>query len=227
MKMKNKLIVFDIDDTLYNEIDYVKSGYKVLSKYIEEKYHLDNIYNKLMELFQISSKNIFNRLFDELNVKYTSEEISFLVEMFRNHEPDIKLSQDIIETLNILKKNYKLAIVSDGNYNTQYLKCKSLNLNQYFDKIILTGKYGKDYEKPSRKAFDMLSDIFNVELKNMYYIGDNPNKDFYISKYGIKTIRYYNKQGIYYNDDYRNGICEDYRINKIDEIKLLIDSENK
>ena len=45
--MKNKLIVFDIDDTLYNEIDYVESGYKVVSKYIEKKYNKKNIYNKL------------------------------------------------------------------------------------------------------------------------------------------------------------------------------------
>ena len=36
-----KAIIFDLDDTLISEKEYIKSGYKAVSKYIEEKYRLD------------------------------------------------------------------------------------------------------------------------------------------------------------------------------------------
>ena len=220
--MKNKLIVFDIDDTLYNEIDYVKSGYKEVSKYIEKKYNKKNVYKMLMSLFDTSSKNVFNRLFDDLKIEYSNEDIMFLVNTYRNHKPKIKLARETISVINELKNNYKLAIVSDGNYNTQKAKCNSLELDKYFDMIILTDEYGKDYWKPSRKAFDLLSNEFHVRLSDMYYIGDNPNKDFYISKYGINTIRYYNKNGIYYNSEYKENIKEKHRIDNLNEIKKII-----
>lgn len=216
--MKNKLIIFDIDDTLYNEIDYVKSGYKVISRYIEKKYNKKDIYKTLMSLFNTSSKNVFNRLFDKLNISYTKDDIMHLVDLFRNHVPDIKMNKETINALIELRKNYKLAIVSDGNYNTQKLKCDSLNLERYFDEVILTDKYGKEYWKPNKKAFEVLNSKFNISYENMFYVGDNPNKDFYISVYGINTIRLYNKKGIYYNDKYKDDIKEKYCINNIVDI---------
>ena len=225
--MKNKLIVFDIDDTLYNEIDYVKSGYKKVSEYIENKYNQKNIYDELINLFNKSSKLVFNRLLDKLSINYTDCDIKYLVDLYQNHKPNIVLSQEVINTLNELKKEYKLAIVSDGNYNTQYLKCQALKLDKYFDEIILTSKYGKDYYKPSRKSFDLLSSKYGIDLSEMYYVADNPNKDFYISKYGIKTVRYYNKLGIYYNDEYLDNIQEDYSINYIGQIKEILQSVKK
>lgn len=216
--MKNKLIIFDIDDTLYNEIDYVKSGYKVVSSYLEKKYKLNNLYDKMMELFNKSSKNVFNRLLDAMKIEYSKDDIVFLVDLYRNHKPDIKLSDDAIKTLKELKKKYMLAIVSDGNYSTQKLKCDALGLDEYFDKIILTDKYGKEYWKPSRKPFDILSKEFGLSLNDMYYVGDNPNKDFYLSTYGINTIRLYNKDGIYYNENYKEKIREQYKIYRIDSL---------
>lgn len=220
--MKNKLIIFDIDDTLYNEIDYVKSGYLVVSKYIEDKYNLHNIYDDMMELFNSSHKNVFNRLLDKYEIDYSIDDIMLLVNLYRNHKPSIALTNHVVGVLEELKKYYILAIVSDGNYNTQLLKVRSLGLKKYFDEIILTDKYGKEYWKPNKLVFDMLSKKFNISLSEMYYVGDNPNKDFYLSKYGIKTIRLYNKNGIYINDQYLENIKENYDIYDIKDILNIV-----
>ena len=85
--------------------------------------------------------------------------------------------------------------------------------------------YGEDFTKPNRNAFDMLSNKYDININNIYYIGDNPNKDFYISKYGIKTIRYMNKNGIYYCDEYKDNIKEMYRISRLEEIINIIKGE--
>ena len=223
--MKSKLIIFDIDDTLYNEIDYVKSGYKFVSKYIEEKYNKKNIYNLLLELFKESPRNVFNRLFEKLNIDYKNDDIMYLVNLYRNHMPNIRMSIETINVLEKLRKKYNLAVVSDGNYNTQKMKCEALGLSDYFDKIILTDKYGKEYWKPNKKAFELLKDEFDIDYEEMLYIGDNPNKDFYLSVYGIKTVRLYNKKGIYYYDGYKDSIKEICSINVLNDILDVLKNE--
>lgn len=220
--MRNKIIVFDIDDTLYNEIDYVKSGFKEVEKFIEEKYKIKNTFEDLITLFKESPKNVFNRFFELHDISYTNEEILNIIDIYHKHSPIINLSENVIDTLKELKNNYILAVVSDGNYKVQEKKCRALNLGSYFEKIILTDKLGKEYWKPSKLPFEILSKDFNIDLEKMFYVGDNPNKDFYISQYGIKTIRYYNKNGIYYNDDYKDGIKENYKINNIRELIALL-----
>ena len=48
--MKNKYIIFDLDDTLYYEIDYLKSAYQeIASRICKEDNHL---YNKMLKLYQ-------------------------------------------------------------------------------------------------------------------------------------------------------------------------------
>lgn len=221
--MSNVILAFDIDDTLYNEIDYVKSGFEEVSKYIEHEYQVNKVFDLLLKLFEESPKNVFNRLFEMLNIPYNDEEIKNLVYIYHKHKPRISLSDDIKDTLIDLKKDYILAIVSDGNYEVQEMKCQVLNLNYYFDKIYLTDEFGKDFWKPNTYIFDKLISEYNIQKENLFYIGDNPNKDFYISKYGFKTVRYYNDKGLYYNSEYKDDIKEDYRIYSLKELPDLID----
>ena len=47
------IIVFDLDDTLYEETTYVKGGFTAVANYLFQTYHLDNpekISNKLYEI---------------------------------------------------------------------------------------------------------------------------------------------------------------------------------
>ena len=93
----------------------------------------------------------------------------------------------------------------------------------FFNAIVLTDRYGKDYWKPSRKPFDILSNKFGIKLNDMYYVGDNPAKDFYLSIYGINTVRFYNPNGVHFAEKYKDNIVEKYRIDKISGIIELLD----
>ena len=39
--LKNLCVVFDLDDTLYNEIDFIKSGYSHIKNYLNNIYNLN------------------------------------------------------------------------------------------------------------------------------------------------------------------------------------------
>lgn len=49
--MMIKAIVFDMDDTLYKEKDYVVSGFKAVDDWIKEKYKKTGFYNIAIQLF--------------------------------------------------------------------------------------------------------------------------------------------------------------------------------
>lgn len=223
-----KAVIFDLDDTLISEMDYVKSGYKVIAKKIKERYNLEigeqEIYCSLMNLFDENSKNVFNRLLDEYKLSYNKDYIIELVNCYRNHIPDIKFFDDVIPCLKDLRKqNIKLGIISDGYKMTQRNKLKVLDVEKLFDKIILTDELGKDYWKPSTKAFEIIRKIFDVQYDEMVYIGDNPKKDFYIKKdCPINTIRIYRKNTVYENEQYLDNIKEDISIKDLAELEMRI-----
>lgn len=220
-----KLVIFDLDDTLISEAEYVKSGYKVVSKYLEDKFILNSsdVFNKLWSYFQNKEKNTFNKLLEECNISYTQEDILSLVNVYRNHKPNIDFFDDVEPFLYELKeKNIHTGIISDGYYNGQKAKLEALNAYNKFDYIILTDELGKEFWKPNPKAFEMMMEKFNVKPEEVIYIGDNPKKDFAIKKImPITTVRMKRNNSIYDNEDYLDDIKEDVLVNNLNELLIL------
>lgn len=82
---------------------------------------------------------------------------------------------------------------------------------------------GREYWKPHPKAFEILKEKFDVEFNEMAYVGDNPEKDFYISKIiPVKTVRIYREDGVYKNNYYLNNIKENYSIQNLHELIMKL-----
>jgi len=190
----NKVIVFDMDDTLYFELDFVKSGFQAVSNYVMEKHNIPSsqIFCELMNDFVTngSGKNL-----NVLCEKYHKINLKEIIDIYRFHKPNIKLPIDSKFVLMELKRiGFKLALLTDGHEKTQLHKIQSLDLEQYIDFIIRTGVYGTP--KPAINCFEMIQEKFpNCEYT---YIADNPKKDFIApQKLGWKSIRIVNANGIY------------------------------
>ncbi len=222
-----KVIVFDLDDTLINEIEYIKSGYKHLSAIIKQKYGLKEsyVYDKLYNLFKTQPKNVFDRFLKEEKISFEKKDVLYLVEEYRSHFPVIELSSNKISLLEeIRKKGYGLAIITDGYQEAQKNKVIALNLEKYIDKIIITDELGRKYWKPHPKAYKKVKEYFDIRFEEMLYVGDNPEKDFYIkSVYPIHTVRYHNIKGVYNNADYYKEVKEDYSIKNLNELFKIIE----
>ena len=219
-----KAVVFDLDDTLISEYDYIKSGYTVIAKKIKNDFNIEKetseIYNLMLNIFKKDSRNVFNTLLNELNVEYDENYIKELVKVYREHIPSINFFDDVIPCIEKLKENgIKLGIITDGYIITQKNKLKILNAYELFDKIIITDELGKEFWKPNPRPFEMMKEYFNIEYEEMMYVGDNPKKDFYIKKYyPVKTTRINRKNAIYFNIEYLENINEDISIINLKEI---------
>jgi len=205
------IVVFDLDDTLYDEIDFVKSGFKEVSKYLKN----DKYYDFMIEEFNKNgSGKVFNKLIDKFNLDISLQK---LIEVYRFHKPNIILPDDTLTLLNYAQ-NFQTALVSDGHYITQQNKFNILGLDQYISYPVITDFYHT--KKPELKPFKMVMENFK-DKKDFVYISDNPKKDFIApNELGWRSIRYKNPNGIY--KDYVNNATYEVK-NRLDVIEILKD----
>lgn len=217
-----KAVIFDLDDTLISEREYIKSGFNVVAEVLSEKYQLlqEDVFLKLMSLFQESPKNVFNRLLDFYQIDYTTEEIKELIVSYRHHLPNISLYEDAKFILNELsEKSLKLGVITDGYQVTQRNKLLSLDIDSYFDAIIVTDELGREFWKPHARSYELIKEQLGVEFNEMIYIGDNVSKDFVTAKkLGMKTIHIKRDEGVYIDLKYDEDYQADYEINSLEQL---------
>ncbi len=186
-----KAVIFDLDDTLFPEMQYVQSGFKAVAAQLECDFGV-NCYDTMLELFAADGKDVYNRTLDNLGVSYDREYIAKLVSIYREHEPlYLQFYPDVLPFINELKsRGISIGIITDGRVDGQKKKLNALGCYSLFDSIIITdGLGGEIYRKPSDKAFKIMCDKLKVGLNETAYIGDNPAKDFYVGMQGVFTVR--------------------------------------
>ncbi|KOC31910.1 HAD family hydrolase [Clostridium botulinum] len=219
-----KALIFDLDDTLYNERNYVFGAFKEVCKYLSYKYSLNELqlYDDILNVFNKEGRGkIFNIICDRYNL---NEDIKKLVHIYRNSKPKLDLYDDAKKILEWCRNSgFKLGIITDGCSKVQWNKIKSLKLENIVDKIIVTDDFGKEYWKPHKRSYVEISKYLNVEYKECAYIGDNSNKDFVGCKeLGINTVRIIRKQGDHMQTFLSKEYEADKNINNLTEIKEII-----
>lgn len=221
-----KAVIFDLDDTLISEIEYIKSGYNHIAAIIEGRLKINKkqVFDDLLSLFRENPQNVFNRLYEKYHIEYSNEMILDLVKEYRGHYPNIQFYNDVLLCLDGLKRlGIKTGIITDGYAITQHQKLRAVEANKYFDVIIVTDELGRDYWKPHPKAFELIREKLKVNFDEMIYIGDNPEKDFYIKTiYPIKAIRIVRKDIVHSSKIYHKSIEEDYRIESLEELNKYL-----
>jgi len=176
-------VIFDLDDTLYDELQYCKSGFRAVAESLVEKkgasFDAERIFETLNEQFRSGDRTkIFNAALERLNIGYDRQLIAELVRVYRNHRPQINLPQDAGTTLEKLSKDYRLAMLTDGFMPAQRLKVEALKIARYFECIIYTEELGREYWKPSQTGFKRLLEKMQITADSAAYIADNVEKDF-------------------------------------------------
>lgn len=177
--MKDKALVLDLDDTLYAELDFLKSAYQFIAKKLQPENHTV-LYERLLELYS-SGANVFDVLLNE----YPQLNKTQLFDWYRFHEPTITLYNGVMEILQVVKNDYRLAIITDGRSKTQRNKIQALGLMNYIEKIVISEEIGS--EKPNHANY--LTVEQSLSCIEYIYVGDNLKKDFVTpNKLGWKTI---------------------------------------
>ena len=191
-----KGVVFDLDDTLYSEKDYVRSGYAKIEEYLG----VSGATDKLWKYFE-EGKPAIDSYLKELG---RESEKDACLDIYRNQQPDIKLYDGVADMLKELRdKGYKIGIITDGRPEGQRNKIAALGLEQLIDDIIITDELGgTQFRKPNDISFRIMQNRWRMSFEAMVYVGDNVNKDFQAPKQlGMKRIWMKNTDGLYFKDD--------------------------
>lgn len=192
-------VIFDLDDTLYSEKKYVRSGYRAISNTLPKVKRMEQ---KLWQAFEQKKSAIDEVLTDE--GIYTDELKQRCLSVYRFHQPDVHLYDGTRELLCQLRTDgYKLGIITDGRPEGQRAKIKALGLYDLVDYVIVTDELGGvEYRKPNKAAFMKMQQQLDVPFEKMCYVGDNIKKDFIAPDLlGMKSIWFRNKNGMYYQVD--------------------------
>lgn len=169
---KNTHIVFDLDDTLYKEIDFVKSAYIYVCKYIRSRFGID-FFSQIQECID-DGINFYDYIISKLHHKHNFS-IEKYLELYRFHYPKLSLSADTSEFLNnISDRKIGFSIITDGRSISQNNKIKALGLSHLAQNIIISEETG--FEKPHVNNFKILEKVYPD--KKFLYIADNTSKDF-------------------------------------------------
>lgn len=219
-------VIFDLDDTLYLERDYMRSGYRYIAGILAERYSIDPaLAFKRMCMFSDQGKPVFDSVLASFGVPYDADTISAIVTAYRYHNPVIRFCPDTLPAITALRKmKLKLCILTGGHAIVQRKKIKALGAQALFDSIIIAEEHGGP-QKPSPVPFSAAAAKLGVKPEETVCVGDNPQKDFFVGVvYPVTTVRILREGGLYTSAPYYKGVREHYRIGKLSELPKLIAS---
>jgi putative hydrolase of the HAD superfamily len=180
-----------MDDTLYLERDYVRSGFMHAGALVEKRFGVKGFSDAAWKLFVEGRRgNIFDLAFKRIGLPAPESVIRELVDAYRNHAPAISLAEDAQQCLDRLNANCDLALISDGPIASQQNKARALQLDRWIGLMIFTDKWGASFYKPHPRAFLTVQREIGADPNECLYVADNPQKDFTApNKLGWITVR--------------------------------------
>jgi putative hydrolase of the HAD superfamily len=176
-----KAVLFDLDDTLYAEMDFVRSAFGAVAHDLTTEVGIDPGFTR-MRLLQILRRDGRGRVFDEFLHEqrlYSPERVARMLTIYRTHCPSLRLYADVLPTLEWLRNTgVALGIVTDGLAQVQHAKIEALALESKVDVIVCTDELGPRCAKPSRVGFEYALDALGISPNRSVYIGNDARKDF-------------------------------------------------
>ena len=219
----SKVLIFDLDDTLYPEISYVHSGFAAVAEGLMKIYGWDanNSFSYMKDVLSNQGRGkVFNALLDSHGV-LTNKAVRQCVSLYRHHQPSIELSPEAKTFLSLYP--IKPYLVTDGHKVVQSKKVEALGIASSFKKIYITHRYGLNYAKPSPYCFDLIRRLELSDWPDLIYVGDNPAKDFVsLNSLGAITVRVLT--GEHSKDAAKVGFDGQFKINSINDLLSLLPS---
>ncbi|NAS12356.1 HAD family hydrolase [Poritiphilus flavus] len=173
------VIVFDLDDTIYNELEFLRSAYIHIARQLDPE-DWRKLYVLMFSLYR-NKEDVFGMLSEQYGISKTR-----LIKDYREHIPNIVPFRGVVELLKeIRSKGGQTGILTDGREITQMNKIRALGIENLIDHIAISEVLGS--EKPDLNNYKVFMDKYAVA--KYCYIADNAKKDFVTpNSLGWKTI---------------------------------------
>jgi putative hydrolase of the HAD superfamily len=222
------VLIFDLDDTLYDEMSFVESGLYAVAYFGETTFGWDP-----KQSFDFMKSHLIRHgrgaIFDEwlrLHGRYSDKWVASCVKVYRHHQPNISVFDSALKILEKCHGKQPIYLVTDGHKIVQKNKIEALNIKLFFKRIFITHRFGIKKSKPSLHCFEIIRRSESCQWSDMIYVGDNPAKDFVnLNKVGAMTVRV--NTGSYASTLALPGYDGKFRISDLTSIPLVLDQWHK
>ena len=189
-----RAVVFDLDNVLYDEKDYIYAAFNSIALFLSERSSLseDEIYSKLARDLENKGSmypRLFNDAMDDLGLK--QHLVTEILRLYATVDSSIKLFPEAKNTLMVLRRlGLKLALVTNGGVRIQRNKVRLLRVEGLFDTVVYARETQFAKEKPHPEAYIAALQKLGVGAEEALCVGDNPHTDFLGAKQlGMLTVR--------------------------------------
>lgn len=100
----------------------------------------------------------------------------------------VELEHGVRELLVRLRRQYRLGLVTNGTGATQRAKLSSLELEELFDPLVISGEVG--FRKPDRRIFELAIASWGLPPESVLFVGDDPISDIQGAREaGMRALR--------------------------------------
>ncbi|WP_416665981.1 HAD family hydrolase [Egbenema bharatensis] len=218
-----KVLVFDLDDTLFPEHQFVWGGLQAVGEWLEHRYQVADFFEIAWQLFKAGErKTIFNQTLDDLGVDHSPELIQILLKIYRHHHPKLSLHEDAKWAFDYFKTDKKIGLITNGALTIQQNKVKALEIASRFDAIVYCGAFEPECWKPSPYPYLRMMELTGHRGCEHLYVGDHPVKDFIAAKQlGWTTIRICRPDGEFTHLTADAAYEAEYQITSLYELKQI------
>jgi putative hydrolase of the HAD superfamily len=173
-----RALVFDLDDTLYREHDFVAGGFRAVAERLglASGHRSEDIHQFMMTTLDTAGRReVMPAVLNAF--PQSGLEMADVVRIYRTHVPEIRLFVGYEQLLTELRVHYRLGLITDGTPEVQRAKCAALHLADYFHCMVFTWEHGVEREKPHSFSFRLMLDRLDVAPAETLFIGDNYEKD--------------------------------------------------
>lgn len=234
-----KYILFDADHTLLNYLADERGAYERLyaslgvkqseelllasRKHSEESWtdaglyqvSLPSIQKQYHTLYRTHTEEIFTRVFAQfpnLRAPYSAKQTGL---MFLKELEHTAIAIDgAVETLEVLSKNYRLGVATNGLSVMQ--RARLVDMQKYFDKLFISEELG--VIKPTNAFFEKVLKEWGINANECLMVGDSLHSDMLGAKCAGMDCCWFNPHEI----DRDNEIVPDYEIRDLRELIALL-----
>jgi putative hydrolase of the HAD superfamily len=186
-----RCVIFDIDDTLYLERDYVRSGFDAIGEWARAELGLEGVARAAWARFVDGRRgDVFDAVLRDMGLDPSPATIGAMVTCYRTHRPRITTLPDAARLVTQLHGQVPLAAVTDGPLASQRAKADALGIARWSELVVFTEEFGPGFAKPHPRAFEMVESYTGTRSAENVYLADNPQKDFAAPRaLGWRTVR--------------------------------------
>jgi putative hydrolase of the HAD superfamily len=218
-------VLFDLDDTLYEEADFFRGGFAAVAQELESRGagSAARIRRELADIhFGQGRDGVLTKVAERL--AFPAEWVPELVAVFRAHQPVLEVAGDVPATLERLRRRYRLGCITDGFADVQRRKLHALGLADAFDAIVIADDHGRQNWKPAAYPFLLCCRSLGVTTDCTVFVGDNPDRDMAGARNaGLRSIRIRRERG-YFCRYACAAYPADYEITDLETLIPLLES---